>query len=81
VLQELDRVNRDRSNLSQKFKMAEQDVTQLRRMLTEEDVDDRVNRDLQLELNSFKEKNRDAKIRLADIERRRADAINDLRVL
>ena len=50
-------------------------------MLTDEDVDDRVNRDLQLELNQLKEKNREQKIKLADIERRRSDAIGQLRVL
>jgi hypothetical protein len=50
-------------------------------MLGDEDADDKFNRELQFELNSFKEKNREAKMRLADQERRRSDAIGQLRVL
>jgi hypothetical protein len=46
VLQELDRVNRDRSNLMNKFKLAEQEVGRMRRMLNDEDLDDKVNREL-----------------------------------
>ena len=75
MLQELDRVNRDRSNLAQKFNIAEKDMIEMRRMLREEDMDDKVNRDLQMELNTQKDKNKETKLRLADLDRRRADAI------
>lgn len=81
VLQELDRVNRDRSNLAQKFKIAEKDVFQMKRMLQEEDLDDKINRDLQMELNGMRDKNKEAKLRIADIDQRRSDAIGRLRVL
>lgn len=81
MLQELDRVNRDRSNLAQKFKIGEKDVLQMKRMLHEEDLDDKVNRDLQMELNGMRDKNKEAKLRIADIDQRRSDAITHLRVL
>jgi len=61
-------VNRDRSNLAQKFKITEKDVFQMKRMLQEEDLDDKINRDLQMELNGMRDKNKDAKLRIADID-------------
>lgn len=81
VLQELDRVNRDRSNLAQKFKIAEKDVNQMKWMLKEEDLDDKINRDLQMELNAVRDKNKDTKIRISEIDARRSDAIAQLRIL
>jgi hypothetical protein len=68
VLQELDRVNRDRSSLSQKFNIAAKDVLQMKRMLNEEDLDDKINRDLQMDLNTLRDKNKEAKLRIADID-------------
>ena len=68
MLQELDRVNRDRSNLSQKFNIAAKDVLQMKRMLNEEDLDDKINRDLQMDLNTLRDKNKEAKLRIADID-------------
>lgn len=61
-------MNRDRSNLAQKFKITEKDVFQMKRMLQEEDLDDKINRDLQMELNGMRDKNKDAKLRIADID-------------
>ncbi len=68
MLQELDRVNRDRSSLSQKFNIAAKDVLQMKRMLNEEDLDDKINRDLQMDLNTLRDKNKEAKLRIADID-------------
>jgi hypothetical protein len=76
VLQELDRVNRDRSNLSQKLGIGQKDVDQMKRMLQEEDLDDKINRDLQMDLNATRDANKDTKVRIADVDHQRADAIN-----
>ena len=46
VLQELDRVNRDRSNLVQKASTVESEVTNLQRMLNSEDDADKMNNGL-----------------------------------
>lgn len=40
----------------------------MKRMLQEEDLDDKVNRDLQMELNGMRDKNKDAKLRIADVD-------------
>ena len=51
VLQELDRVNRDRSSLVQKLSHVDQEISSLQGRLNAEDEADRRNNDFQLDLN------------------------------
>ena len=53
----------------------------MKRMLNEEDLDDKINRDLKMDLNTLRDKNKEAKLRIADIDQRRSDAISHLRIL
>jgi len=46
VLTELDRVNRDRSNLVQKVSVIDQDVKTMQRQLNNEDGADKINNEL-----------------------------------
>ena len=50
VLQELDRVNRDRGNLIQKYNMGEKDVANMQRQIDDEDVTDKQNNNLQVDV-------------------------------
>ena len=40
----------------------------MRRLINEEDLDDKINRDLQMDLNTIRDKNKEAKLRIADID-------------
>ena len=52
----------------------------MKRMLQEEDLDDKINRDLQMDLNAQRDSNKDTKGRIADADQQRANAINQLRI-
>ena len=81
VLAELDRVNRDRSNLVQKVSVIEQDVKMMQRQLNSEDNADQINNDLQLNLNGQRDSNRGLKVRISETDMTRSEAIQKLRML
>lgn len=81
VLTELDRVNRDRSNLVQKVSVVDQDVKTMQRQLGNEDGADAINNDLQHNLNGQREQNTGIKSCIADTDMTRTEAISKLRLL
>lgn len=81
VLQELDRVNRDRGNLIQKYNMCEKEVANMQRQIDGEDMTDKMNGELQVDVISNRDKNKDYKMRIGETDTVRTDAIARLRVL
>ena len=68
VLQELDRVSRDRSNLVQKLSNTDQEVNALQSRLNAEDEADRRNNEFQLDLNGHRDQNVNVKRSIAETD-------------
>ena len=81
MLLEIDRVNRDRSNLVQKYSTVDQDVNLMKRQLNTEDNADAMNQQLQMEVNANRENNVNLKRSITDSDMTRTDAIQKLRSL
>ena len=81
MLRELDRVNRDRSSLVQKFSHVDQDVKTMERQLNSEDSADAINNELQHNLNETRHSNHTFKQRITDTDMTRTEAIQKLRIL
>ena len=81
VLQELDRVNRDRGNLIQQYNMTEKDVQNMQRLIDSEDATDKMNNNLQVDVMGHRDNNENFKHRITETDQTRTDAIGRLRVL
>jgi len=75
VLQELDRVNRDRSKLVHKMSLVDQDVSSMQSKLHNEDNADQMNNEMQLDVNGQRDNNVNIKRTIHDTDMTRNDAI------
>ena len=75
VLQELDRVNRDKSNLQQKFTIQDKEIGQMRRLIESDSDKDKVNAEIQMDVNGLRDGNVGIKHRITETDGSRADAI------
>ena len=77
----MDRVNRDRSSLVQKSSILEQDINNLQVKLNAEDSHDKINNDLQVDVNGTRDTNIGFKRQINETDITRNDAIQRLRGL
>lgn len=81
VLKELDRVNRDRGASIQKLNVMEKEIGQMQARLNNEDDADKMNGDLQMDVNGQRDTNTNIKRSIHDTDMARTEAIQKLRVL
>ena len=81
VLAELDRVNRERGTLQSKLALVQDETNNLESRLDDEHrTGDKINRDMQIDVNGQRDFNRKVKLDISNADRQRGDAINNLRI-